>query len=273
MTQEETRQGVRRRVRLSVVAPVAALACLVAIMLGPSMLGLSLFGAGDLISSRAPWVEGNPSTQIANRCVADTIDSTIPSLLSTKARIFDGDLVPLWEDSASGGATLAATPAQGVTSPLAMAALLAPDPAVTAWLKFFEIAAIALGMVLWARRLGLSIGAGAVGALVFATSAFMVLWTNWPQTRTAAIFPLLFWAVERILQDRTWRSAAPFPWSSLPCSLAASRPSRCTPCTSRWSTPSSAGWRFGAPRRRDRVRLGSAGRCCSSPPAAWPPWH
>jgi hypothetical protein len=45
---------------------------------------------------------------------------------------------------------------------------------------------------------------------VFATSGFMVMWTNWPQTRTAAIFPLVFWSIERVLQDRTWSSAAWF---------------------------------------------------------------
>ena len=49
------------------------------------------------------------------------------------------------------------------------------------------------GMVLFLRRLKLSRPAAWLGWLVFASSAFMVVWTNWPQTRTAALIPALFW--------------------------------------------------------------------------------
>lgn len=197
--------------RLSSASPFIALAVLVGVMVLPSMVGRQVFAAGDLITVVAPWAEAHRSEAITNQCVSDTIDSVVPSLLAAKDRIAQGDLVPLWEDSASVGATLAATPAQGVSSPLAALALLVPDAAAPGWVKFLEIVAVTLGMVLWARRLGLTAAAGAVGSLVFVTSGFMVMWTNWPQTRTAAVFPLLFWAVERILQDRTWTSAAPFP--------------------------------------------------------------
>ena len=41
---------------------------------------------------------------------------------------------------------------------------------------------------------------GCSAGFVFATSGFMVVWTNWPQTRVAALIPLLFWTVERLIQ-------------------------------------------------------------------------
>src|SRR5207302_11265999 len=39
-----------------------------------------------------------------------------------------------------------------------------------------------------------------LAGLVFGTSGFMVMWSNWPQTRVAALIPPLFWAVERLAQ-------------------------------------------------------------------------
>jgi hypothetical protein len=180
-------------------------------MLGPSLLGLSLFGAGDLMQQRAPWVESSTVETVTNQCVSDTVDGTIPTLLSFRDRIADGDVAPLWDNAASAGTMLAAAPPQGVSSPIVIAALPFPETALTAWIKLFEIVLILAGTIAWGRRLGLSTGAGVIGGFLYATGSFMVMWTNWPQTRTAAFFPLVFWAVERLVQDRTLRSALPFP--------------------------------------------------------------
>lgn len=194
---------------LAWLAPVV----LLVVMVGPSLLGLRLFAAGDLIdSTAAPWIETTTVEEVRNVCVSDTVDSVIPSSLEFRQRIAGGDPAPLWDDGASAGAMLGAAPPQGVASPLFLATLPFSDASFTGWLKLFEVVAAVAGTVLWARRLGLSTAAGAVGGLLFATSGFMVMWTNWPQTRTAALFPLLFWALERIVQDRTLRSALPLPF-------------------------------------------------------------
>ena len=44
---------------------------------------------------------------------------------------------------------------------------------------------------------------------MFVTSAFMVVWTNWPQTRVAAVIPWVFWAIERLIQRRRLTDAVP----------------------------------------------------------------
>jgi len=46
-----------------------------------------------------------------------------------------------------------------------------------------------------------------LGGLAFAGSGFMVMWVDFPQTRTAAFIPALFWTVERFLQTRRIRDA------------------------------------------------------------------
>ncbi|WP_324650849.1 YfhO family protein [Georgenia sp. H159] len=203
----------RRRPDAGTLVAWLAPLLIVLVMVGPSLFGLRLFAAGDLIDSRAaPWVESTTVEEVRNVCVSDTVDSVIPSALEFRQRVADGDRAPLWDDGASAGAMLGAAPPQGVASPLFLATLPFSDASFTGWLKLLEIVTAVTGVVLWARRLGLSTAAGAVGGLVFATSGFMVMWTNWPQTRTAVFFPLLFWALERIVQDRTVRSALPLPF-------------------------------------------------------------
>ncbi|UNX55752.1 hypothetical protein MF406_05820 [Georgenia sp. TF02-10] len=193
------------------VAALLAPVLLVLLLLGPSLLGLRLFAAGDLIDSRAPWAEASPVEHVRNSCVSDTIDGALPHELTFRDRVAGGDLAPLWDNSASAGIPLAAAPFQGVVSPLFLATLPLPDAAFTGWLKLFEVLVILAGTVAWGRRIGLSVPAGVLGGFLYATGSFMVMWTNWPQSRTAAFFPLLFWAMERIVQDRTVRSALPLP--------------------------------------------------------------
>lgn len=180
-------------------------------MLGPSLVGQQLFAAGDLIEQRAPWAEESTVTSVTNVCISDTIDGAIPTELTFRARVAAGDDAPLWENDAAAGAMLGSAPPGGTSSPIFLATLPFSDVSFTAWMKVFEVAVAVAGTVLWARRVGLSGAAGALGGLIFATSSFMVMWTNWPQTRTAAFIPMLFWSLERIVQDRTLRSALPLP--------------------------------------------------------------
>ncbi|QDB78476.1 YfhO family protein [Georgenia sp. 311] len=202
----------RRRARLGTVAAWAPLVALVVLLLGPALVGAQLFAAGDLIERQAPWAEASTVETVTNACVSDTVDAALPHALSFRDRIAAGDAAPLWESSASAGTILGAAPFQGVVSPIFLATLPLPDVLFPAWMKLLEIGVVLLGTVLWARRLGLSVAAGALGGFLYATSGYLVMWTGWPQTRTAAFFPLVFWAVERIVQDRTLRSALPLPF-------------------------------------------------------------
>jgi len=202
----------RRRARLRTVAAWAPLVALVLLVLGPALVGARLFAAGDLIERQAPWAEASTVESVVNACVSDTVDAALPHALSFRDRLAAGDAAPLWESSASAGTILGAAPFQGVVSPIFLATLPFPDVLFPAWMKLLEIGVVLLGTVLWARRLGLSTAAGALGGFLYATSGYLVMWTNWPQTRTAALFPLVFWAVERIVQDRTLRSALPLPF-------------------------------------------------------------
>ncbi len=191
----------------------ACVAAFVAVLLGPSLLGRTVFAATDILEVTAPWQASSTWTEDpVNRCVSDTVDGALPALLETRSRLAEGDL-PLWNDEVLGGAPLAASPLQGVLSPVVLAVIALPAALVPGWAKLLEVAVVALGCLLLAGRLGLQRGPAAAAALAFASSGFLVMWTNWPQARTAAFFPLVLWAVERVLQDRTWRSVVPLPFA------------------------------------------------------------
>jgi hypothetical protein len=74
--------------------------------------------------------------------------------------------------------------------------------------KLVEMAFCAAMTFLFLRRLRLGRPAAILGGLLFSSSAFMVVWTNWPHTRTAAFIPAVFWALERLIQQRRARDAA-----------------------------------------------------------------
>lgn len=196
---------------VAAVVAVGSLIAFLAVVLGSSVAGSTFFGAGDLIVTQAPWAEDHVSAGVVNRCVSDTVDAAIPAILESNRRMDSGDF-PLWQADSGAGAPAMSDFSQGLLSPIVIVASLFPEGSITAWIKLLETLVIAAGMVLWIRRIGGSFAAGIVGSLAFTTSSFMVMWTNWPQTRTAAFFPLLFWALERILQERTIRSAIPFPF-------------------------------------------------------------
>lgn len=196
---------------LATVVAAASLVVFLAVALGSSLVGSTFFGAGDLIVTQAPWAEDHISSSVLNRCVSDTVDAAIPAILESNGRLDNGDF-PLWQADSGAGAPAMSDFSQGLLSPIVVLATVFGEGSITAWIKLLEILVIAAGMVLWIRRLGGSTAAGIVGTLAFSTSSFMVMWTNWPQTRTAAFFPLLFWTLERIVQERTIRSAIPFPF-------------------------------------------------------------
>ena len=60
-------------------------------------------------------------------------------------------------------------------------------------------------MVAFLGRHGVSRGAGVLAGIVFVSSGFMMMWTNWPHTRIGALIPLLLWALERLIQERRAR--------------------------------------------------------------------
>lgn len=187
---------------------VAATVVLVIAGLGQSLLGLKVFASSDVVYRVSPWsAQVAPGFTAENDYVQDPIDAVLPGASEFVSRLRDGDLAQ-WSNLQSGGFEVAATPNLALYSPLAAPYVVLPLWLAPAYVKLVEMVVTIGGMVLFTRRLGLGRAAGWMGGLAYATSGFMVAWTNWPQTRVAAFVPALFWALERLLQVRGGRSVA-----------------------------------------------------------------
>lgn len=191
-----------RRVLTGVVFAAIALFALLGI--GSPLLGQSVFaGTNDLVTGspyrELPEFAGTEST---NTYLDDTWDSAIPNTVAFADQLRDGDIAA-WNPYVTGGVPLGATPNYALASPLTLPYYLLPVWYAPGIAKLLEIIVAVGATYLFLRRLGLRAGTGLLGGLVFATSGFMVVWTNWPQTRVAAFIPAVFWAAELLVQ-RGW---------------------------------------------------------------------
>lgn len=188
--------------------PLALLVTAVAVVwmvlaIGSPLTGRTTFHATQLLDSFAPWQAAAPNGTVASaNCTSDTVDSVLPGRVAAVRSLGDGQPSSYDPDNAGGTSDAAGTEA-GLYNPAAfLPYTLLPHHVAPAYEKLLELIAAVLGMVLWARSLGLSRVAGLVGGMAYGTSGFMVSWTNWPQASVAAFVPMVFWAAERLVQRR-----------------------------------------------------------------------
>lgn len=174
----------------------------VALSIGPPLVGIGSFHAADMMGTMPPWSEQTPyDFRPDNAHVSDTVNAVVPMRASFRNRVWEGDL-PLWDPLRGAGEPLAVVPNVGTFSPLTLPYLIAPLWLAPMLTKLIEFVVAAVGTYLLVRRWGLSRDAGLVGALAFVNSAFLVVWTNWPQSHVGALVPFVFWAVERAVTSR-----------------------------------------------------------------------
>ncbi len=179
-----------------------AVACFVVVGIGWPLVGLGTFGPTDVLARFAPYADSVLSgVRVQNPYLQDVADGVLPQT-ALFADLFRHGLGGAWNPYMLGGTPLGAVPNNAFFNPLSVPFYLLPAWFAPAWVKALEIAVSVGGTFLFARRLGLGRPAALVGGLVFATSGFMISWTTWTQSRTAAFVPVLFWAVERLVQRR-----------------------------------------------------------------------
>ncbi|SNT66191.1 hypothetical protein SAMN05421812_13418 [Asanoa hainanensis] len=201
--------GASPRTRALLVDRVALLAVVLFALvgIGTPLLGLTTFANTDLLVSHSPYAGAGLSVPVTNEIANDVVASVLPSTSLFAAELRDGRLAA-WNPYVAGGSTLGAVPNFAVLSPLTLPYYVLPAPLAPAFVKLLEILVAAGGTYLFLRRLRLGRAAAWLGGLAFTSSAFMVVWTNWPQTRVAAFIPAVFWAAERLATERRVRDGA-----------------------------------------------------------------
>jgi hypothetical protein len=157
--------------------------------LGQALVGSVTLLDVNLLTRFAPWrALHGLDILTTNICRSDTVDSVMPSIAEIRSRLFQGDF-PGWSTSLVGGFPLAGFPKFGEFSPLSLPYYVMPLWLAPAFVKLGELAVAIAGMILFLRRLRFSVASGILAGIVFASSGFMISWTNWPQTRVAAFIP------------------------------------------------------------------------------------
>ena len=188
---------------------LGSVVAVVALIMGSSLIGLRTLTVPDLLNAHEPWRSQQPQDfTFAGTWFGDHVNVNFPNTAEFVDRLWDGDFAS-WSPYNNGGMPLGAIDDVSVFSPLTWPFFVLPLWLAPAWSHLLVMAVTIWGMVLFLRRLGLSTLAGVIAGLAFATSGFMYMWMNWPQTKVAAFLPWMFWAVERALQERRASSVVP----------------------------------------------------------------
>lgn len=182
-------------------AVVVLFVALIAIRLGPALIGQRVFFGGNAMVARPPWYDGVP-VPVQNPFVSDTYDYFAPAFVESYRRFWSGDL-PWWSTIAGSGTPLLASTNMGLATPLTVWLMIAPPGWALGLVKLLQLLTAFGGMTLWLRRLHVALPAALVAGLAYCGTGFFVGWSNWvPQATSAALIPALFWAIERLVQRR-----------------------------------------------------------------------
>ncbi len=192
---------------ITLIAILIATVTVIAVQLGPALVGAKTFSAVGVLDSTAPWNDGWGFATWANPYMGDTIDGLLPGYIEIYNRLHSGD-IPWWSTLNGSGTPLLSSPILPSLTPTSVWMLLTPAWWAIGFSKLVQLVAAFGGMMLWLRRLGTTWAAGAFAGLVYIGSGFFVAWSGWlAQASVAAMIPLFFWAVERFVVLRTARSA------------------------------------------------------------------
>ncbi len=178
----------------------AGIAAVGAVVLGPSLIGRNTLLSVNRLTMSYPWLaNGGSDIQGHQLCTTDTIDSGMSGIHYIKSTLFAGHL-PNWQNLVAGGSPLGSQPDLGLLNPLALPYFVLPLWLAPAFVKLLVMIVAIGGTYLFLRLHRVYPAAALIAGFTFSVSGFMVMWTNWPQSEVAAFIPLLFWAVERLVQ-------------------------------------------------------------------------
>jgi len=181
------------------LAVVVATAVFALAGIGSPLLGLTVFADTGSLARYSGYHDVLAGVQVHTDGLRDQVDAEMPNSILFGQALRGGEFAA-WNPYAVGGSPLGGTPNLAVASPLSSPYWVMPGWLAPAYIKLLELICAIGGTYLFLRRLRLRPAAATLGGLVFASSAFMVVWTGWPQTRVAALIPVLFWALERICE-------------------------------------------------------------------------
>jgi hypothetical protein len=163
--------------------------------------------SGESLGRSLPWSAVLPAEPPYNRFVGDQPRIFYPYLLQA-ARIYEGRASWSWTTNGGGGQPFLGNMTSSLLHPLTALAAVLPVTLVP-WIAGLLVLALSAQFTwLFLKRLDLSNAAALAGSLAFGFGGHQVLWLEYALSHTLLALPLCFWAVERVVQDRSRRRVA-----------------------------------------------------------------
>ncbi len=189
--------------------PIVVAVVTILLAIGGPLVGRGVFLGADITRTFEPWKGDTPSTFIySHGPIDDTIDFFAPERELLRHSILYQHQLQLWNPYPNGGAPLGSIPNDGLLSPLEWPMLLFGISVGAAWSALARLALAAAATYALCRRIGLSRFSGACAGLIYSTSGFIIVWSNWPQANIAAWIPALFLAADIVVARRRLRDIA-----------------------------------------------------------------
>jgi hypothetical protein len=192
--------------RRELLAFGVALAAMIAVPLGPALVGDRVLSPSDLALVQRSFGPGY-GYEPANRLLTDPMLQFEPWIEFSREKLREGRL-PLWNGKVGCGAPHLANGQSAVFDPFLIIAYLGPMPGALAWVAAARLWVAGLGMFLLASAWGLGGWGRWFAGICYSSCGFMTLWLLYPLSSVAAWLPWLMLASEWLVRRNNARSMA-----------------------------------------------------------------
>ncbi len=162
------------------------------------LFGSSLFLGKVLLSvDIVPGIRTEEKLKLrseGNSLQLDVPTQILPTMAQVRRQVKTGAW-PMWNDLAGAGMPLLGDPQSQSLQPLVLATLPLSLPQASGVTACLRVLIALVFFFLLMRRQGLSDLAALFGSLAYGLGGFLLLWLNWPLANSAALFPLVLYAL------------------------------------------------------------------------------
>ncbi len=178
----------------------AAFAAVLVVLFWPVLFGGEILLPLDDLRGQAPFRQLAPTVPHGNPLQGDLITLVAPAAVAVRGAWAQGRW-PLWNPRVGAGLPLLADPQAQALQPLLLAGYPLPYPRAAGVTAALRVLSALVFTFLLLRRQGLRAGSALAGAFAFGLGGFVLLWLGWPIANSAALLPLLLYALVRCAQE------------------------------------------------------------------------
>ena len=175
---------------------LVAFSVVLLLLFAPVLLGGKVLLPLDNLRGQVPFQRLAPAEPPGNFLQGDLIQLVTPSLAAVRAAWSAGRW-PLWNAQVGAGMPLLADPQAQALQPLVLLGSPFSLPRAAGVTAALRVLTALVFCFLWLRRQGLTEAPAFAGSLAYGLGGFLLLWLGWPIATSAALLPVVLYAVAR----------------------------------------------------------------------------